>query len=102
MGLPVSADWELGRCLSSSSDATLRLWDLESTLTDSLETIHGHGSAVTCVVVDWPSRRAITTSADQTVKLWDLNRSHCLKTLQGHSGSVMCIGVKKQPKDEET
>jgi WD40 repeat protein len=38
-------------------------------------------------------RRAVTGSDDKTVRVWDLDTGACLRTLQGHTGSVWSVAL---------
>ena len=37
----------------------------------------------------------VSGSDDKTLRVWDLITGECLRTLNGHSGSVNCIAVTK-------
>ena len=76
------------RAVSTSTDQTLRLWDLGTG-----QTIHellGHMDVVRAVAVTPDGRRAVSASNDQTLRLWDLGTGQTIHEFQGHT-SVMTL-----------
>jgi WD40 repeat protein len=73
---------------SSSSDYTLRLWDLESGQT--LRTLQGHRSQVEAVAVTPDGRRAMSGSADKTLRLWDLESGEEIAIFTGEGRMLSC------------
>jgi RNA polymerase sigma factor (sigma-70 family) len=66
------------RILSSSMDATVRLWDVETG--KELRRLQGHTDRVDCVTfVPGDDRRALSCAWDGTVRLWDLDRGRQLQ-----------------------
>lgn len=58
------------RCLSASSDRTLRVWDMDTG--EQLLVLQGHTDRVKACAVTPNGRRAISTSTDSTLRIWDL------------------------------
>ncbi|MEA5463666.1 WD40 repeat domain-containing protein, partial [Leptothoe sp. PORK10 BA2] len=55
---------------SASDDQTVKLWDRNGTL---LNTLEGHSSGVRSVAFSPDGQTIASASSDQTVKLWDRN-----------------------------
>ncbi|NEQ54098.1 MAG: hypothetical protein F6K11_28865 [Leptolyngbya sp. SIO3F4] len=72
---------------SASADQTVKLWDRNGTL---LNTLAGHSSWVRSVAFSPDGNTIASASADQTVKLWDRNGT-LLNTLAGHSSWVSSV-----------
>ncbi|NJR67059.1 MAG: hypothetical protein HC772_19885, partial [Leptolyngbyaceae cyanobacterium CRU_2_3] len=90
---------------TSSQDATVRLWDLQ-TPTDFSQAIAcksrlgvvndciqllGHQGRVWSVAFSPDGKTLASCSEDQTLKLWDWRTGQCLKTWTGHQGWVKSI-----------
>jgi len=74
---------------SSSSDATVKIWDFDS---GELEkTLKGHTNAVQCVDFDRQGKYLVSCSADLTIKIWELEQYECVKTLHGHDHNISCV-----------
>eukprot|EP00124_Ichthyophonus_hoferi_P003191 Ihof_evm5s263 gene=Ihof_evmTU5s263 len=73
-------------CVSTSEDATIKIWDFE---TGEFErTLKGHTNIVQDVAFDHSGNLMASCSADLTVKLWDFQTYECIKTLHGHDHNV--------------
>lgn len=87
---------------SASQDRTVKIWDLESG--ESIGVLRGHKRGVWSVAFAPPGTPTIsgetgnasgnkgmvvTGSGDKTVKIWTLNDYSCLRTLEGHTNSVL-------------
>ena len=74
--LEITAD---KRLISSSTDKTICIWDLNNyKLINKLE---GHTDGVQCLKILKDGRLA-SGSFDNTIKIWDLNKYICVKTLK--------------------
>jgi len=78
---------------TAAQDKLIKLWErtdsppylkLRSTLT-------GHRRAVWHVAFSPVDKVLVSGSADGTIKIWSLADSSCLRTLEGHSGSVLAV-----------
>jgi WD40 repeat protein len=56
-----------------------------------LQTIEGHGGAVTAATSDVNGNYIASASSDHTIQLWDAASGMHLKTLYGHTDSVSCV-----------
>ncbi|KAK3084392.1 hypothetical protein FSP39_012818, partial [Pinctada imbricata] len=75
--------------VSSSEDATIRLWDYETG--DYERTLKGHTDTVQDVAFDHTGKYLASCSADMTIKLWDFTGYECIKTLYGHDHNVSSV-----------
>ena len=91
LGVDVCAD--TGVLITTSSDRSLRTWDLQTGR--RLDTLYGHQGWVHAVAFANSGQLAVSGSGDKTVKLWDLNdargRGTCRATLKGHDAGVTCV-----------
>jgi len=76
------------RAVSSSSDHTLKVWELESDR--ALRTLVGHSRSVNGVAVTPDGKRAVSASDDQTLKVWELESGACLATLTCDGAAKCC------------
>ena len=79
------------RCVSISSDRTLRIWDMQSGA--CLYTLKGHSRWVNAVSITPDGRRCVSASGDYTLRVWDLDTGSCLHTLEEHSGEVYAVSI---------
>ena len=84
LAVGLSADGR--RAVSGSSDAVLKVWDVESGR--ELRTLHGHADAVTAAELSADGRWAVSASLDRTLKLWDVASGKELRVLKGHTEGV--------------
>ena len=92
--LGVGEGVESTHVLSASGDATMRLWDLE-TSTSVLE-LRGHTREIFCADTDTAvspmgGDLIISGGRDRTARLWDRRSGKCEHVLTGHSGTVVSL-----------
>ncbi|XP_040572716.1 lissencephaly-1 homolog [Lepeophtheirus salmonis] len=75
--------------ISSSEDATIKVWDFETG--DYERTLKGHTDCVQDIGFDSPGKLLVSCSADMSIKIWDFQTYECLKTLQGHDHNVSSV-----------
>ena len=84
--------------VTSSSDSTLRVYDVE--LNNQVALLRGHTHSVNGV--DWYKDSIISAASDMTIRIWksknkqnslDFDQFYCSKTLVGHEHSVSQIRV---------
>ncbi|XP_013772413.1 lissencephaly-1 homolog [Limulus polyphemus] len=75
--------------VSSSEDATIKVWDYETG--DYEKTLKGHTDSVQDVSFDHTGKWLVSCSADMSVKLWDFQAYECVKTMQGHDHNVSSV-----------
>ena len=66
--------------VSSSEDATIKVWDYETG--DFERTLKGHTDAVQDLAFDHSGKFHASCSADLTIRLSDLEGFECIKTLE--------------------
>ena len=79
------------RVASSSTDWSVRVWDLESA--KCIHVLDGHGGTVSSVCWSFDGRRVGSGSADQTVRVWRIytRRYDCTDVLKGHGAGVETV-----------
>ncbi|GFH24128.1 WD_REPEATS_REGION domain-containing protein, partial [Haematococcus lacustris] len=84
----VSIDRQGLRCVTTSDDHTVRVWNLVSGCCEQV--LQGHGVAAYGVVFDVAisadGSLAATVSEDFSCRVWDLDSEEGLHVLEGHSG----------------
>lgn len=75
--------------VTSSEDATIRVWDYETG--DYEKTLKGHTDAVQDLAFDHSGKFLASCSADMSIKLWDFKLYECVKTLHGHDHNVSSL-----------
>lgn len=68
------------RFVSSSTDNTIRIWDVAKT--NCMKTLTGHQNSVNHASFSSDGSKIISASTDRTVKVWDVNTGFCLYTLE--------------------
>ncbi|MEM6612848.1 MAG: WD40 repeat domain-containing protein, partial [Cyanobacteria bacterium P01_C01_bin.72] len=81
---------------SSSSDRTIKLWDVKTG--QCLNTLQGHQNCVRGVVFSFDGRIIASNSSDHTIKLWDAETGRCIGTLQGHTACVYSVAFSSNNK----
>jgi WD40 repeat protein len=89
LGVAVTPDGKWA--VSADSDATLKVWDLDTGRV--LRTLEGHSGLVTGVAVTPDGKRAVSASFDKTLKVWDLDTGGALRTMEGHSDWVYGVAM---------
>ncbi|XP_071964919.1 WD repeat-containing protein 41-like [Antedon mediterranea] len=78
------------RCVSSSDDCTVILWDVELGI---LFTFIGHSRPVTCMLyyVSENTELLATGSSDKTIRIWNLHTGECVQTVTEHASNIKCL-----------
>jgi WD40 repeat protein len=83
------------RAISGSSDATLKLWDVETG--QELRTFVGHTNRITSVALSDDGKIALSGSDDMTLKLWNTDSGEMLEdrkdTPQTHAKLLAEYGI---------
>jgi WD40 repeat protein len=72
--------------ITTSQDATARVWD--TTTWETITTLTGHTDGVRGCAIDPAGKWAITTSQDATARVWDTTTWETITTLTGHTDGV--------------
>ena len=81
---------------SSSSDDTIRLWDVEKLKeTGKLE---GHTDNTVGLAFSPDGRILASSSLDKTIRLWDLEKKKRIRTLRGHKDGVIALSASPDGK----
>ncbi|XP_023210427.1 lissencephaly-1 homolog isoform X1 [Centruroides sculpturatus] len=75
--------------LTSSEDATIKVWDYETG--DFEKTLKGHTDSVQDIAFDHTGNWLVSCSADMTIKLWDFRGYECIRTMRGHDHNVSSV-----------
>ncbi|CAK9300407.1 unnamed protein product [Gordionus sp. m RMFG-2023] len=75
--------------VSSSEDATIKIWDFESG--EFEKSLKGHTDSVQDIAFDSLGKLLASCSADMSIKIWDFQSFECVRTLQGHDHNVSSI-----------
>ncbi|XP_071849779.1 lissencephaly-1 homolog isoform X2 [Apostichopus japonicus] len=75
--------------VSSSEDATIKVWDYETG--DFERTLKGHTNSVQDISFDHTGKYLASCSADMSIRLWDFETMECIKTMQGHDHNVSSV-----------
>eukprot|EP01126_Amoeba_proteus_P063956 TRINITY_DN888_c0_g2_i2.p1 TRINITY_DN888_c0_g2~~TRINITY_DN888_c0_g2_i2.p1 ORF type:complete len:458 (-),score=107.05 TRINITY_DN888_c0_g2_i2:77-1450(-) len=78
---------------TSSQDKTIKLWERRSEVPylKEITTLVGHRRGVWHVAFSPVDKVLASASGDQTIRLWSLKDYSCLRTLEGHNGSVLQV-----------
>lgn len=75
--------------VSSSEDATIKVWDFETG--DFERTLKGHTDVVQDIAFDARGNMLASCSADMSIKLWDFTSYENIRTLHGHDHNVSSV-----------
>uniref|UniRef100_A0A0A9W3D1 Lissencephaly-1 homolog n=1 Tax=Lygus hesperus TaxID=30085 RepID=A0A0A9W3D1_LYGHE len=76
--------------VSSSEDATIKVWDFETG--EYERSLKGHTDSVQDIALDANGKMLVSCSADMSIKLWDFTQTYqCLKTMRGHEHNVSSV-----------
>ncbi|MEH2184250.1 DnaJ domain-containing protein [Nostoc sp.] len=67
--------------ISGSTDATIKVWNLQTG--ELLSTLTGHSAAVLSVAISPDGKTLASASRDGTIKLWNLHTGELLQNLSG-------------------
>ncbi|ETO06063.1 hypothetical protein RFI_31333, partial [Reticulomyxa filosa] len=91
----VSFSPDNSKLISSSSDATIRIWDKSSG--KELKILKGHSEHVSKAQFSPDGSKIISSSYDKTIRLWDVQSELQLIKLEGNSNCVTAQWVRSQP-----
>lgn len=76
--------------ISSSEDASIKVWDFESG--EYERSLKGHTDSVQDIAFDAQGKLLASCSSDLSIKLWDFQQSYeCVKTMHGHDHNVSSV-----------
>lgn len=76
--------------VSSSEDATIKVWDFESG--EYERTLKGHTDSIQDIAFDASGKLLVSCSADMSIKLWDFQQNYdCIRTMLGHDHNVSSV-----------
>jgi WD40 repeat protein len=82
-----------GLIISSSSDYTIRVWDVKKEY-KCIKIINAHVSNVTCLLL-LPGGFFASGSHDRKIKIWDLKTFNCINELVGHKNGICSLALLK-------
>jgi small GTP-binding protein len=82
--------------VSSSSDNTVRIWEVETG--ECLKVLEGHSTLVSRVVISSDDKLIVSSSNDETVRIWEVETGECLKVLEGHSDIIWGLAISSDNK----
>lgn len=76
---------------SASQDRTIKVWAVRDGALEEAGVLKGHKRAVWCVAFSPVDRACASGSGDMTLKVWSMVDFSCLRTLEGHTSSVLRV-----------
>ncbi len=77
-------------CVSTSFDATWRMWDLERQACLSVQEGHKKNTAIYGCAIHADGSLVATCGLDSLIRIWDIRSGCAIAALRGHVKSVMC------------
>ena len=75
-------------------DHGIKVWDIAAAEPIALADLEGHTDGVGCIKSS--AVTALSGSGDATMRLWDLRTSKCVRTMEGHTGTVYSVDMDGQ------
>lgn len=76
--------------VTSSEDATIKVWDFETG--EYERTLKGHTDSIQDIAFDAGGKLLVSCSADMSIKLWDFQQTYeCIRTMLGHDHNVSSV-----------
>jgi len=88
-GLPLPPGPPLTVLASSSTDETIRLWNIETG--EEILRFLGHSGEVRDIDFGPDGTRLVSGASDQLLKIWDVQTGRELNTLEGHEDTVLSV-----------
>ena len=73
--------------ITSSYDATIKIWNIESG--QCIRTLTGHTRGIRSLVFD--NQKLISAGLDSTIKVWNYHNGQCISTYRGHDDAVVSV-----------
>jgi WD40 repeat protein len=80
----------VGNQLYSTSNKSLRIWDLETM--NVVSDINAHQNFIRCLNA-WEERKLLLTASDKTIILWDMISLTQVAQLKGHKEEIRALAV---------
>eukprot|EP00775_Hariotina_reticulata_P005409 gene5409-5642_t len=82
---------DMQQLATTSSDKTVKLWNLDGFTLD--RTLTGHTRWVWDCVFSVDAAYLVTASSDATARLWDLSSGEAIRTYSGHHKAIVCCAL---------
>lgn len=83
--------------VSSSSDLSIRLWDINNEY-QCCKTLVGHEHNISYVEFILKDDYLLSCSRDKTIRLWEISTGYCKRTYNGHEGWVRKVASSRDNK----
>ena len=77
--------------VSASADATIRLWQVQSSRKKSIRIISGHTQRINQIAIDYQRKIVISVSDDKSLRVWDIHSGECLFSFENMNVSVTSV-----------